>query len=735
LRVGSGEVTFRSNLRATYTLDNPSTGFVGRGIDIATIDGETAVLNSSLLTLTSAAATIGDAAGSEGTLNLNSGTFNVTGDSISDHELIVGNLGNGTLNVPAGARVNVPAVNGSVIVGNQSGSTGTINVTGAGANVTVGSSIHVGNGVGISGTFNVSNGGQVTVQNGDIDTAGTRITGGTVNVDGAGSIWRNSQTFRLNGTLNITNGGTVSIDPESVANLEALGGIVNVSGAGSLLTDGRLQLINGVLNITAGGKANTKSITVAESTVTIDGADSILTSSIFFDIGGNIFGTVVVQNGGQVHSPSPVVGGTENSANQGLLHVKSNGMVVVSTKIEVAAGLESRGTILVEGEGSTLTAPELYLGGEAIGLAGGSGRLTVNGGSVNVDDLHMFGGGQVHVNGGTLDVTGTLTRLEGSVVQLNGGTLRLRNAAAIQAFPDTFEWTGGTLQFTEAGLTVGNAGLFGSHLILNPRMSVQVAGPLDVNSGAQLVGTGGTVTGGGGLNNGTISIIGGSLSYSQPAVNNSLLDALRATLTFPGDGIKNNIGLTNNGTLTLAEAIVNGDVHSPTGSIINVAAGVVFNGLVSGGGSFPGAGTVTFNGGFSPGDSPATVTFGGGIELGPSGALELELGGTTPGSSFDHIDVAGLLSLDGALTVSLLDGFTPHYGDTFDLFNFAALRGRFGSLDLPVLSAGLIWDTSDLYSTGTITAVPEPAGWMFLLGGIAITAACSIVGRGGKRIA
>ncbi len=283
--------------------------------------------------------------------------------------------------------------------------------------------------------------------------------------------------------------------------------------------------------------------------------------------------------------------------------------------IEIAAGPDSSGTILVEGNGSTLTAPELYLGGSS-SFAGGEGRLTINGGSVSVDDLRIYGAGQVNVNGGVLDIAGTLSPSDGSLLHLDGGTLRLRNAAGLVAFSDTFEWTGGTLNLTESGLTLGTAGPFGPHLILNPRMSVQVAGALELNSGAQLVGTGGALSGATGLNNGTISVIGGSLSYSQPAVNNGNLDAIRATLSFPGDGIKNNIGLTNNATLTLANAIVNGDVHSPTGSTINVAAGVVFNGLVSGGGSFPGAGTVTFNGGFSPGDSPAAVSFGGGIELG-----------------------------------------------------------------------------------------------------------------------
>ncbi len=247
LRVGSNQVTFRSNLRAAYTLDNPATSEAGRGIIIGELPGDIAVLNNSLLTLTSAAATIGDAAGSEGTLNLNAGTFHVTGNS-GDHELIVGNSGKGTLNVGAGARLNVPSTSGSgVILGNRLGSTGTVTISGPGASATVNSdqstSIVIKN-----GTFNVTNGGQVTVQG---SIGGTFVRSlGTVNVDGAGSIWRNSGILLVDGTLSITNGGTV-IDSDVNADLhigvDSASAVVNVSGTGSTLThSGPLFVFGGI---------------------------------------------------------------------------------------------------------------------------------------------------------------------------------------------------------------------------------------------------------------------------------------------------------------------------------------------------------------------------------------------------------------------------------------------------------------------------------------------------------
>jgi hypothetical protein len=37
------------------------------------------------------------------------------------------------------------------------------------------------------------------------------------------------------------------------------------------------------------------------------------------------------------------------------------------------------------------------------------------------------------------------------------------------------------------------------------------------------------------------------------------------------------------------------------------------------------------------------------------------------------------------------------------------LSGTFSQVSLPALSNGLSWDTSNLYSNGTISVVPEPS--------------------------
>jgi hypothetical protein len=151
----------------------------------------------------------------------------------------------------------------------------------------------------------------------------------------------------------------------------------------------------------------------------------------------------------------------------------------------------------------------------------------------------------------------------------------------------------------------------------------------------------------------------------------------------------------------------------------------VFFGNFTGAGPFTGTGAVRFEGAVSPGASPAAVPVEGDVHLGADSRLVMELAGTTAGAQYDQLHVGGLLSLDGALDVTLLDDFAPRYGDTFDLLDFGALAGRFDTIELPVLGGGLVWNTAALYSAGMITAVPEPAGWSLLVVAFSVAFATS----------
>jgi hypothetical protein len=94
----------------------------------------------------------------------------------------------------------------------------------------------------------------------------------------------------------------------------------------------------------------------------------------------------------------------------------------------------------------------------------------------------------------------------------------------------------------------------------------------------------------------------------------------------------------------------------------------------------------------------------GGATLVGGTSLSMELGGATAGTQYDQLHVGGELSIGGILAVSLINGFVPAVGSSFDLLDWGTLSGTFSTLSLPTL-AGAQWDTSKLYTTGVLSVV------------------------------
>ena len=112
---------------------------------------------------------------------------------------------------------------------------------------------------------------------------------------------------------------------------------------------------------------------------------------------------------------------------------------------------------------------------------------------------------------------------------------------------------------------------------------------------------------------------------------------------------------------------------------------------VSGPGSYTGTGSVQFLNTFSPGASPAAVSFGGNVTFTGSATLVIEIAGTTAGSQYDTLTVAGNASLAGALDIDLLGGFIPTPGNSFQIISAdGGVNGAFSNVLLPVL-AGANW--------------------------------------------
>jgi subtilase-type serine protease len=190
-----------------------------------------------------------------------------------------------------------------------------------------------------------------------------------------------------------------------------------------------------------------------------------------------------------------------------------------------------------------------------------------------------------------------------------------------------------------------------------------------------------------------------------------------------------------------------------TGALNLASSDVVkTNVTVDAGGTLGGTGTIAGNvtnagGAIKPGDAPGVLTITGNLTESDASKLEIELGGTTPGTEYSQLIVDGTASLLGSLDLNLVDGFSLASGDTFDIVGTGdgltngltslSLDGRscwtsgggfecnagafFDFFTLSVVPGTLVdgLNPEDLALSVTTTPVPEASTWAMMLAGFA----------------
>jgi hypothetical protein len=237
-------------------------------------------------------------------------------------------------------------------------------------------------------------------------------------------------------------------------------------------------------------------------------------------------------------------------------------------------------------------------------------------------------------------------------------------------------------------------------------------GSFTVAAGQTLVWNGGTNTSSGRLVvNGTANVSDfvsdGQLNIPNGGVMNNTLSPLvlgGGSRTFIGSAAAPG-GAINLGSQTLE---LNGGLLVNNGTVSGTT-NVNFGAVAKGAGAY-GVVNVNQGGVYAPGNSPgistaASVLFDNAPTIVAGPTLMIELAGVAPGTGYDQLHVTGNLSLGGTLAVSLINGFTPVAGSSFDILDWGALSGTFASLDLPTLAADLSWNTSQLYTTGVLSVL------------------------------
>ena len=549
----------------------------------------------------------------------------------------------------------------------------------------------------------------------------------------------------VGGTI-VSGGGTLDLAGQAVgAEPLAISG-TGVGGNGALINSSNTPasysgIINGTVNsqsFTVGGSGdinligsingNTLLTKIGNSSLTISGTNDNFglsanvssgtlvlakTSSHTPDvhaIGGNapLFGMVV--SGGTAQ-----LGGTGGDQIYDFANVTvTSGVFDTNGRSETIATLSLQGTGL-GGAGalvnsasaaSVFTPTSTSLTGNAsIGVTQSGGSLTLAGGINGNFTLTKVGPGTLTLSGpGTVACPINVTA--GTLIQ-GGATVTgsVSNFASYVLNSGTF---GGPF-LTSSGTFTYNAGTFSGRLINAGTVNFNAdftAGnglendvSLSIPSGRMI-----TLNGQGLDNEATLTVSGGTFNLSTGAIaaniNRGTLN-LAGTTNIHGD-LNNNTGgiaLTAGGaTTTFFDNVVN------NGSIITSAgARTVFRGSYSGAGALPGAGVAEFAGDIRPGNSPAILQVGGDALFDSTAHSIIEIGGTAPGTQFDQIRVQGQLTLGGTLNVSLINGFAPATGNSFDILDWGTRSGTFSSLQLPGLPGGLQWNTSQLTTTGVLS--------------------------------
>ncbi|MFO0788791.1 MAG: hypothetical protein U0805_04990 [Pirellulales bacterium] len=605
------------------------------------------------------------------------------------------------------------------------------------------------------GGVNVDGGGS------DISQGGVTITRG-----GAGVITVSPQTFIatdnrvLDGSLLVKPGGgtTPTYEAEVRRNLTV--------SAGSTVTLGKNQPLDKLigpggastaqLQISAGGLFDTASFSQRVGTLLgsgalrlSDGGRLTIDGTTPFYFYGTISGQgtlavspdatfnayEVVGSGYPSWTGAAEVAGTLNISRGAFnAHVSSVGNAAVlklgfdlSSQVDLGGNLSQfRGTIQIPNGTVHVAAVGALNTPASIVFAGtGSPKLDVAG-STSVVGLVSGGSSSAAINlgGGTLTISGLTNGSYGGAITGNGSIVK--DGYGAQAFYGNLSYTGATVVHAgslQIQSPLGSGGtvridpdgvLYASASIARPIAGIGPTSVIDfgtnspvslgsatsflgfVNEGQLRVGAHSvTVNSAGAARPGGLSTLGGFDELGENVVPGTLSIPNGAIVDF-GEAIAG-YGTINTPNTLAKRVVINGVAQGDS-----AANPLTFTGYVKGTGSFD---NVTFTGTFSPGLSPAIIS-GGSIMLAPTSTLEIELGGLTAGSGYDKIEAAGTLSVGGVLSVTLLGGFVPALGNSFDILDWNSLSGTFSSLSLPALGAGLSWNTSQLYTTGTLSVVP-----------------------------
>lgn len=741
---GGGTLILTGNNALTGTT-TVSSGIlqIGSGGSTGSLPGD--IVNSANVTFnrSSPLTYAGSISGTGSLSKQGSGTLTLTGNNtyngtttISSGFLEVGNGGTtgsilGTTLISSSSGLIFNRSNSHAHFGNISGS-GSVTKRGTGTLAMTGSNSYFGDTILEDGVLSISSDNNLGSSNGTV-----HANGGALRVTGSHSTTRD---FLLDAPLEIeVTGGTYT-----VAGLLAGSSPLTKSGGGTLIITGNNGAVNnkiisaGTLQVGNGGTSGTLTGNVLNN------------ATIAFNRSDDLFYNGVISGNGSLIKDGPnrlTLTGTSSYTGSTTI---TNGILEIAADSNIGSGGPvNLSTAALNVTATHNTSRNFSLTGDAEFDIDTSVTYAINGQIGSVGSLTKNGGGTLALSGtnpytgGTTVADGTLTLDTLSAVgtgplNVQSSDLDVSGAAYVgvagPATPDTVTIGNGGVLSTGIGedTTIGFSGnvMLDNGTINARRLNAMFGGQLSGSGSVEaavLADLGSSITATGDLELGNASAVNGFFSNGDLIVQSgttTLRDANTATfdsaaLVTLGDGVGSSgtLAVPNGITLDFGGNITGvGTVNTPN----SAATPLINNGSITGSdpnapitltGYVKGVGTldnVVITGTDAPGFSPAAVVRG---SVTYDGTLEIEVGGTTPGSDYDqlnHILGAGIADLGGMLDVSLTAGFMPSAGDTFEIITANDLTGTFATVNLPPLSGFLNWDVNydtanDLFALSVVT--------------------------------
>jgi fibronectin-binding autotransporter adhesin len=456
--------------------------------------------------------------------------------------------------------------------------------------------------------------------------------GANQTIAGSGIIdGRSGGTIVNNGTIN---GDHAAVDPDPAIALELRGNHDGSGGGVYRSDDGILSLGNGL--VLDGGTFDSSGAGIVE--ITTNGVASLSNVTNLGQMGIRGQGGAISLVGPMTNDGTLTINSNNNVFNAHLRFDASTTIDGVGTVRMVSLGDLNDAQLFTNGIFNATIGPDQTVAGSGT-IDGRNGGTIVNNGTINGDDA-----------GFELRLAGNHDGSGGGVYRSDDGVLGLSGGLTI---------TGGTFDSSGTGIvdmtTSGTTTLSG----------VTNMGTLGIRGQGGVVGLAGTLT-----NNGTILI-------------NSNASVFNAHIRFAAETIIDGTGTINMaiGSNDLGDAQILND----QGFIGTIGAGQT----ITGSGILQGE--MNVNGTIDPGGDLRRFDIDI-LHFAPSSAMIADLGGNI-GGEYDRLALSpsDTIDLDGTLTVNLDAGYTPVFGDSWDIVSGGTINNEFATTNVPNAPLGQVY--------------------------------------------